>query len=122
MFVDKDKPFYNITQVAEILGISTDRLRTYDEEKLVAPTRYGKLKKRLYSELDIEWLQDLRTIISKNKMNIYSFKLILSILDKISQEDFEKLINKNKNDKTWEILYKLQKNPNYNKLYKFYKI
>lgn len=42
MLVDKDKPFYNVTQVSEILQISADRLRTYDEEKLVVPTRQAK--------------------------------------------------------------------------------
>ena len=116
MLIDKEKPFYNVTQVSELLGISADRLRTYDEEKLVVPTRVGKGDKRLYSELDIEWLQDVRAVISKNRMNIYSFKLILTVLNQISDKTFEKLVKNKPNDDIWEIFERMRKNPNYNKL------
>lgn len=116
MLIDKEKPFYNVTQVSEILGISADRLRTYDEEGLVLPERQGKFNTRLYSELDIEWLQDVRTIIAKNRMNIYSFKLMLKALNYISDKDFSKLINNNKNDDIWTVFERIRKNPNYDKL------
>ena len=116
MLIDKEKPFYNVTQVSELLGISADRLRTYDEEKLVVPTRVGKGDKRLYSELDIEWLQDVRAVISKNRMNIYSFKLILTVLNQISDKTFKKLVKNKPNDDIWEIFERMRKNPNYNKL------
>lgn len=118
MLIDKNKPFYNVTQVSEILGISADRLRTYDEEQLVSPARIGKGDKRLYSELDIEWLQDVREVISKNRMNIYSFKLILKVLNEISDKTFEKIVINEPNDKIWEIFKRMRKNPNYVKLNK----
>ena len=113
MLIDKEKPFYNVTQVSEILGISADRLRTYDEEKLVVPARQGKSDKRLYSELDIEWLKDVRTIISKNRMNIYSFKLMLKVMGYISDNEFDKLAKDSPNDDIWEIFARIRKNPNY---------
>ena len=116
MLIDKEKPFYNVTQVSEILGISADRLRTYDEEGLVLPERQGKFNKRLYSELDIEWLQDVRTIIAKNRMNIYSFKLMLKALNYM---DFSKLIKNSKNDDIWMVFERIRKNPNYDKLKNF---
>ena len=115
MLVDKEKPFYNVKQVAEILGISDDRVRTYDEEKLVFPFRSQKGLKRLYSELDIEWLKDVRDIIGKNKMNIYSFKLLFIILNKISDETFNELANKYKQDDIWLIFTRMRKNPNFAK-------
>ena len=116
MLIDKEKPFYNVTQVSELLGISADRLRTYDEEKLVSPVRVGKGDKRLYSELDIEWLQDVRTIISKNKMNIYSFKLMLKVLNLVNDKSFETLVKKEPNDDIWKIFERMRNNPNYVKL------
>ena len=119
MLIDKEKPFYNVTQVSEILGISADRLRTYDKEKLVVPARRGKSDKRLYSELDIEWLKDVRTIISKNRMNIYSFKLMLKVMGYISDNEFDKLAKASPNDDIWEIFARIRKNPNYDKLKNF---
>lgn len=116
MLIEKDKPFYNVTQVSEILGISADRLRTYDEECLVSPTRVGKGDKRLYSELDVEWLQDVRTIISKNRMNIYSFKLMLKVLNLINDKSFEYLVKNEHNDDIWKIFERMRTNPNYAKL------
>lgn len=116
MLIDKNKPFYNVQQVSEILGISSDRLRTYDEEKLILPARVAKGGKRLYSELDIEWLQDVRLIISKNRMNIYSFKLMLKVLRKVSDEDFTELANCENKDDIWDIFKRIRKNPNFEKL------
>lgn len=119
MLVNKETPFYNVTQIAEILQISTDRLRTYDEENLVMPARQGKNGKRLYSELDVEWLKDVRTIIAKERMNIYSFKLMLNVLAYLSDEDFHKLKKKHSNNDIWEIFERTRKNPNFDKLKNF---
>ena len=118
MLIEKEKPFYNVTQVSELLGISADRLRTYDEEKLVSPMRHGKNAKRFYSELDIEWLKDVRSIISKNRMNIYSFKLMLDTINFLTDKDFDKLIQHSPNDDIWQIFSRIKKNPNYDKLKK----
>lgn len=115
MLIDKDKPFYSVVQVAEILGITADRLRTYDEEQLIFPTRREKDNKRLYSELDIEWLKDVRDLISKNRMNIYSFKIVWKILKTMSKKDFQKLMAENKDDEIFKILARIKKNPNFEK-------
>ncbi len=113
MLLDKNKPFYSVVQVAEILGISPDRLRTYDEEKLITPTRQKNSRKRLYSELDIEWLELLRKIISKNKMNIYSLKLMLKVLRVLPQKEFQKLLEEDKSDEIWQLFKALKENPNF---------
>lgn len=115
MLIDKDKPFYSVVQVAEILGITADRLRTYDEEQLIFPIRREKDNKRLYSELDIEWLKDVRDLISKNRMNIYSFKIVWKILKTMSKKDFQKLMAENKDDEIFKILARIKKNPNFEK-------
>ncbi|MBQ8459794.1 MerR family transcriptional regulator [bacterium] len=120
MLIQKDKPFYSVVQVAEILGISSDRLRTYDEEYLVVPAREPNNKKRLYSELDIEWLQSLRKLISKNKLNIFSFKIILKMLYLLPDKEFENLIKNGESNEIWNIIADMKSNPNYEKLRAMY--
>ena len=68
---------FKVSQVAKHLNMSADRLRTYDEENLVMPVRENKV--RLYSNNDVEWLENLRTIIGKDKLSILGFKEILRI-------------------------------------------
>ena len=59
-----DKPFYLIKQAAELLNITADRLRTYEEEGLIKPFRTKeKDGKRLFSPNDIEWLSLIRDLI-----------------------------------------------------------
>jgi len=116
MLIDKEKPFYNVNQVSELLGISADRLRTYDEEKISAPVRVGNGAKRLYSELDIEWLKDVRSVIAKNKMNIYSLKLMFEALTKISPEALDELVKSKIEDDIWIILKRMSQNPNFYRL------
>lgn len=116
MIIQKDKPFYNITQVSDILEMSTDRLRTYDEDKLVFPFRRKKDKKRLYSESDIEWIQNIRFIISKNKMNIYSFKMVLKFINEISDKKILEMFEDELDDNVILTLIEMKKNPNFIKI------
>ena len=114
MIIDKDKPFYSVVQVAEILNITPDRLRTYDEEGIIIPTRARIGKKRLYSEFDIEWLINIRKLISKNRMNIYSVLLVLNLLKNLNTTDIKN--NLKKYSDISEILLQLVNNPNYKKV------
>ena len=61
----KDEPFYQISQVSKLLGITSDRLRTYEEEGLIKPyrARHSKDGKRLFSQEEIEWLEIIRELI-----------------------------------------------------------
>lgn len=61
----KDEPFYQISQVSRLLGITSDRLRTYEEEGLIKPyrTRHSKDGKRLFSQDEIEWLEIIRELM-----------------------------------------------------------
>jgi len=116
--IDNDTPAFKVSQVAKHLNMSVDRLRTYDEEKLVLPLRDRTV--RLYSNNDIEWLENLRKIIKRNKLSICGFKEILRISYLIDDNVFDKLVkNKDGND-IWEIIAQMRKNSNYEKLKKFY--
>lgn len=78
----KDKPLYTTSIVAEMLGITADRLRSYDRDLLITSQREkaGKISRRLYSQNDIEWLRAIRTLIQEHNMSVNSIKAILDIL------------------------------------------
>ncbi len=65
--IEDNTPVFKVSQVAKHLKMSADRLRTFDEEQLVMPTRDNKV--RLYSNNDISWLENLRIIIKKDKLS-----------------------------------------------------
>lgn len=113
MILDKNRPFYSVIQVAQILGISADRLRTYDEDGLVFPFRECRGGKRLYSEFDIEWLSTVRELIFRNRMNIYSIKLVLRLVDGYSDEELKCRFSRNL--EILPLFLKLKGNPNYKK-------
>lgn len=117
--LDENSPILTVSKVAKELNISADRLRTYDEEKLVAPTRC-KNNVRMYSCNDVNWLEGLRKLISKSHLSIYGFKEILRILYFMSDSDFECFLKKQDKTSIWYILADMKQNPNYEKLRKFY--
>lgn len=63
--IANDEPFYQISQVSKLIGITSDRLRTYEEEGLISPYRAkdSKSGKRLFSMEEIEWLEIIRELI-----------------------------------------------------------
>ncbi len=117
--LDLDKPILKVSQVAKEINLSADRLRTYDEEKLVIPYRENN-NTRLYSYNDVYWLTSLRKLIGKNNLSILGFKEILRLTYSISDSDFEKFVKKQKKDSIWHILADMRQNPNYLKLKEFY--
>jgi len=117
--LDENSPILTVSSVAKELNISADRLRTYDEEKLVSPARI-KNNVRMYSCNDVNWLECLRKLIGKPNISILGVKEILRILYFISDEEFEKFLELQSKDSVWHIFAEMKKNPNYEKLRKFY--
>lgn len=109
----KDKPLLTTSVVANMLGITPDRLRTYDAEKLIKTHRIktGEVQKRLYSQYDVEWLQCLRILVKTHKMSISSIKFLLQVLYKNPQ------IKLPQND-IGEVLVEMSKNPNFKEIVK----
>lgn len=116
--LDLDKPILKVSQVAREINISSDRLRTYDEEKLVAPHRVNNT--RLYSYKDVEWLMNLRKLIGKDCLSILGFKEILRLSYSIKENDFRDFVKKQDKNSIWQTIYLMRKNPNYEKLKVFY--
>lgn len=116
--LDLDKPILKVSQVAEEINVSADRLRTYDEENLILPFRKNKV--RLYSYNDVNWLLNLRKLIAKNSLSTSGFKEILRITYFLSDSDFNKFVQKQEKNSIWKIISEMRKNPNYVRLKKFY--
>lgn len=104
----KDEPMLTTGIVAKMLGITPDRLRTYDTEKLINTCRVqtGQVQKRLYSQYDVEWLQCLRTLVKDNKMSITSVKTLLKIINANPKLKLP-------NDEIGQILEEMRENPNF---------
>lgn len=112
--IEPNEPFYQISQASKLLGITSDRLRTYEEEGLIKPYRTKNTKdgKRLFSVNDIEWLTIIRDLI-KLGVSIPTIRILLNakiaLNSKILKEkDFEiiELIKKLKSHKVYELLLK----------------
>ena len=104
----KDKPLLTTGIVANMLGITPDRLRTYDAEKLIRTYRLktGEVQKRLYSQYDVEWLQGIRILVKKHKMSISSLKFLLQLIAKNPNIELPK-------NEIGEVLSEMSKNPNF---------
>ncbi len=117
--LDENSPILTVSNVAKQLNMSADRLRTYDEEFLVAPTR-AKNNVRMYSCNDVNWLECLRKLIGKPNISILGFKEILRLLYYIKDEDFNSFVKKQPKDSIWHTFAIMKNNPNFEKLRKYY--
>ncbi len=117
--LDENSPILTVSKVAKMLSISADRLRTYDEEKLVVPTRIEN-NVRMYSCNDVNWLECVRKLIGKSQLSISGVKEILKLLYFISDSDFENFLKKQDKTSVWYTFAKMKTNPNFEKLRKFY--
>lgn len=110
--IAKDEPFYQISQVSRLIGITSDRLRTYEEEGLIKPYRITKSKggKRLFSLEEIEWLEILRELI-KLGVTIPVIRIFLS-----SEVKLKNQILKEKDGEIVNLINKMYLHPVYKKL------
>lgn len=109
-----DEPFYQINQAAKLIGITSDRLRTYEEEGLIKPYRTKNTKdgKRLFSNNDIEWLTMIRDLI-KLGVSIPAIRVLLNVTFSKGTQNMRK-----KDADIIELVKKLKKHPVYNSIYK----
>ena len=86
-YLKPEEPFYQISQVAKLVGISADRLRTYEEEGLIKPYRKGNSdsNRRLFSQNDIDFIIIIRQLI-KLGVTIPSIRIFLVSELKINTE------------------------------------
>jgi len=79
---DSTMPVFTIGVVADIIGVSVQTLRLWEQKGLITPTRKGK--DRYYSNEDLERLKYIKHLLTEKKLNTYGVK---EILDKKDEED-----------------------------------
>lgn len=72
---DSSLPVFTIGVVADIIGVSVQTLRLWENKGLISPSRKGK--DRYYSQDDLNKLRYVKHLLSEKKLNTYGVKEIL---------------------------------------------
>ncbi len=92
---DKDEPVYMIGVAARLVDCHPQTLRMYERLGLVSPMR-TETNLRLYSEADIERLQQIQRLTQELGVNLAGVGVILDLLGKLStmREEMEEEIGR----------------------------
>lgn len=90
---DPDRPRYSISVVAELLEVHPQTLRLYERQGLLTPGRTPK-RTRLYSDADVERLQEILTYTRDMGINLAGVEVILHLKDQVRQEreEFQRIL------------------------------
>ena len=91
---DPEEPVYMISIAAQLTGLHPQTVRFYEKQGLVAPRRVNN-KNRMYSEADIERLQQIRRFTHDLGVNLAGVEVILDLLQRMDrmQHEMEALKN-----------------------------
>ena len=79
---DKDRPLYVISVAAELVDMHPQTLRLYERKGLIEPSRSAG-KTRLYSQRDIEHLQEIRRLTQELGVNLAGVEEIIRLRRKL---------------------------------------
>lgn len=82
--VNKDEPVYMIGIAAKICEVHPQTLRLYERLGLIRPKRVGS-KNRIYSQADIDRLQQIQRLTQDMGVNLAGVEIILDLLDKMQR-------------------------------------
>ena len=82
--LDKHEPVYMISIAAKLCDLHPQTLRMYERLGLVKPARIGS-KNRMYSETDIERLNQIQRLTQDMGVNLAGVEVILDLLEKIQR-------------------------------------
>ena len=80
---ERDEPIYVISIAARVCEIHPQTLREYERHGLVRPKRVGQ--NPLYSQHDIERIQQIQRFTQQMGVNLAGVEIILDLLDRIEQ-------------------------------------
>ena len=93
--IRNDEPVFSIGTAAKLAGCSVHTLRMYEREGLIIPFKKAS-KQRLYSQVDLERIECIRTSIKEKKMTVEGIKKVLSLIPCWAivkcQKDREKIV------------------------------
>lgn len=82
--VDREEPVYMIGVAARLCEVHPQTLRLYERVGLIRPKRSGR-KNRLYSQADIERLQQIQRLTQDMGVNLAGVEIILDLLEKMQR-------------------------------------
>ncbi len=88
------KGFYSISVVAKMFSVHQQTIRMYEKEGLIAPKRSDG-NTRLFSEEDVDRLEEIINLTHKMGINLAGVEMILRLQKKIKklQDDMNKLFD-----------------------------
>lgn len=91
------KGYYSISVVAKMFDVHQQTIRLYEKEGLITPQRTAG-GTRLFSEEDVDRLEEIINLTHKMGINIAGVEMILKLQRKIKrlQDDMNKLFDKTK--------------------------
>jgi MerR family transcriptional regulator/heat shock protein HspR len=82
--MNRDEPVYLISVAAKLCRLHPQTLRLYERLGLVRPARVSS-KNRVYSESDIERLQQIQHFTQDMGVNLAGVEIILGLLEKMQK-------------------------------------
>jgi MerR family transcriptional regulator/heat shock protein HspR len=81
---EDNEPRYVISVAAKMLGIQTHTLRYYEKIGIIEPSR-SRGNIRLYSDKDIAYLKQLKTLMSDLGINLAGVEVILRLSERLGE-------------------------------------
>ena len=81
---DREMPIYTISVVAKIVGVHEQTLRIYERRGLLTPARQSG-HSRMYSQVDLELLEDILYLIRDLGVNLNGARMILHMAESSEQ-------------------------------------
>jgi len=85
---DRSEPVYMISIAAQLAGLHPQTVRFYEKQGLIRPQRVSN-KNRLYSDADIDRLQQIRRFTQEMGVNLAGVEIILDLLQKMERMQAE---------------------------------
>jgi MerR family transcriptional regulator/heat shock protein HspR len=102
--IDRDEPVYMIGVAARLCEVHPQTLRLYERLGLIRPRRVSS-KNRLYSQADIERLQQIQRFTQDLGVNLAGVEIILDLLEKMARlhEEMEQEMNRIRHEMEQEM-------------------
>jgi len=81
---EKDRPLYVISVAAELVDMHPQTLRLYERKGLIEPSR-STGKTRLYSQRDIEHLQEIRRLTQELGVNLAGVEEVIKLRNRLAE-------------------------------------
>ena len=113
----KEKAYFSISAVAKMFSVHQQTIRLYEKEGLIVPKR-SEGNTRMFSESDIDRLEEIIYLTHKLGVNLAGVEMILKLQKKIKkmQSDMNKMFSKAQDELSEETNIKKSEIKNYTKL------